>query len=91
MTSISQALNRSLTAPDRELLTDLFDAEAYVGEVFSLSYETALVQVHDFHRRQVGGIPALSFLVATRIDPTADFDTEDEGRVNHSAPSDGQS
>ena len=78
MTSISQALNRSLTAPDRELLTDLFDAEAYVGEVFSLSYETALVQVHDFHRRQVGGIPALSFLVATRIDPTTDFDTEDE-------------
>ena len=78
MTSISQALSRSLTAPDRELLTDLFDAEAYVGEVFSLSYETALVQVHDFHRRQVGGIPALSFLVATRIDPMADFDTEDE-------------
>ena len=78
MTSISKALNSSLTAPDRKLLTDLFEPEAYVGEVFSLSYETALVQVHDFHRRQVGGIPALSFLVATRIDPTADFDTEDE-------------
>ena len=78
MTSISQALSSSLTAPDRKLLTDLFDADAYVGEVFSLSYETALVQVHDFHRRQVGGIPALSFLAATRIDPTADFDTEDE-------------
>ena len=36
------------------------------------------MQVHDFHRRQVGGIPALSFLVATRINPTEEFDIEDE-------------
>lgn len=76
--SITQALNRSLGEPERKLLTNLFDTEAYVGEVFSLSYETALVQVHDYHRREVGGIPALSFLIATRIDPTSDFDTEDE-------------
>jgi len=23
----------------------------YVGEVYSISYETALVQIHDFHRQ----------------------------------------
>ena len=52
--------------------------KAYVGEVFLLSYETALLQVHDHHRRNVGGIPALSFLVATRINPEEDFDVESE-------------
>ena len=74
MTSLPQALSHSLGANERKLLTDLFNLDSYVGEVFSLSYEAALVQVHDFHRRRVGGIPALSFLVATRIDPTQEFD-----------------
>ena len=78
MTSIPQELNRSLGAQDREKLANLIDPDAYVGEVFSLGYEAALVQVHDFHRRQVGGIPALSFLIATRIDPNSDFDIERE-------------
>jgi DNA helicase HerA-like ATPase len=49
------------------LLNELVEEEAYVGEVYSLGYETALVQIHDFHRRKVGGIPALSFLLATRV------------------------
>ena len=48
-------------------LTDLIDETAYVGEVYSLGYEDALVQIHDYHRQTVGGIPALSFLIATRI------------------------
>ena len=78
MTSISQALSRSLNESEQRLLSDMFDPQAYVGEVFSLSYETALLQVHDYHRRKVGGIPALSFLVATRINPDADFDVESE-------------
>lgn len=50
-------------------LTALIEADAYVGEVYSLSYSEALVQVHDFNRKTVGGIPALSFLLATRINP----------------------
>jgi len=49
------------------LLSELVEEEAYVGEVYSLGYDTALVQIHDFHRRKVGGIPALSFLLATRV------------------------
>ena len=47
----------------------LVDGGAYIGEVFSLGYSEALVQIHDYHRQQVGGIPALSFLIATRIPP----------------------
>lgn len=61
-----------------KLLTDIVDESAYVGEVYSLGYEEALVQIHDFHRRSVGGIPALSFLIATRIIPSAELDIRQE-------------
>src|SRR5947208_2525631 len=61
-----------------KLLTALVDPKAYVGEVYSLGYEEALVQIHDFHRKQVGGIPALSFLIATRIAPDMQIDVREE-------------
>ena len=48
----------------------LVQYDQYVGEVYSLGYETALVMIHDHHRREVGGIPSLSFLIATRIPRT---------------------
>jgi hypothetical protein len=51
----------------RKWFQGLVQPSQYVGEVFSISYETALVQIHDFHRKKVGGIPSLSFLIATRI------------------------
>lgn len=56
----------------------LVEEDAYLGEVFSLGYETALVQIHDHHRRKVGGIPALSFLIATRVLPSKLFDVREE-------------
>ena len=34
-----------------DLLKQLVPIDAYVGEVYSLGYEEALVQIHDFHRR----------------------------------------
>ena len=43
----------------------LIQEQQYVGDVYSISYETALVLIHDHHRREVGGIPSLSFLIAT--------------------------
>ena len=46
----------------KRLLGSLIQREQYVGDVFSLGYETALVQIHDFYRQRVGGIPSLSFL-----------------------------
>ena len=62
----SQGSGEQIAASD---LGALVDGSAYIGEVFSLGYSEALVQIHDFHRRQVGGVPALSFLIATRIPP----------------------
>lgn len=44
----------------------------YVGELFSIDYENAKVQIHDHERQKVGGIPSLSFLIATRVDPEKD-------------------
>lgn len=73
-------------------LTQLVQQTQYVGEVFSLGYETALVQIHDFHRRRVGGIPSLSFLIATRVNPDdlVDYREEDASvvllRVMDAAP-----
>jgi hypothetical protein len=61
-----------------KLLHMFVDPDSYVGEVFSLGYEEALVQIHDFFRQQVGGIPALSFLIATRITPAAAVDVRQE-------------
>ena len=73
------AQDRALGTRAAELLLALVQREQYVGEVFSLGYETALVEIHDFHRKEVGGIPSLSFLAATRLDPTGpvEFTTED--------------
>ena len=54
----------------------LIQAEQYVGAVYSISYETALVQIHDHYRKKVGGIPSLSFLIATRIKPSEEENNE---------------
>jgi hypothetical protein len=61
-----------------ELLTTVVEEDAYVGEVYSLGYEDALVQIHDFHRQKVGGIPALSFLIATRVQSGRQTDVREE-------------
>src|SRR3972149_2183840 len=86
MATIVGIIGGQLDAPqlDQDLeaaagpLISLVEPDAYVGEVYSLGYESALVQVHDFHRRSVGGIPALSFLLATRIIPTQSVDVRAE-------------
>ena len=61
-----------------ETLGGLVEADAYVGEVVALGYNDAIVQIHDFHRQQVGGIPALCFLIATRITPSPSPDPRQE-------------
>lgn len=50
-------------------LRSLIEADAYVGEVVSLGYNEAILQIHDFDRQKVGGIPALCFLLASRVNP----------------------
>lgn len=66
-----------------ERLRGLVEADAYVGEVVSLGYNEAILQIHDFHRQRVGGIPALCFLVATRVNPqtTPDARIEDASAI----------
>ena len=58
----------------------LIQPDEYVGDLYSINYETARVIIHDFHRAKVGGIPSLSFLIASRVDPSKndiDFKAED--------------
>ena len=58
----------------------LIQTDEYVGDLYSINYETARVMIHDFYRAKVGGIPSLSFLIASRVDPNnpdIDFKSED--------------
>lgn len=82
----------SVELTTKEIFETLIQKNQYVGEVYSISYETALVQIHDRHRMDVGGIPSLSFLIATRVNPeeAIDYTTEDASvillRVMDAAP-----
>ncbi len=81
VSKVSKTLADEL-APDLaqagERLTELLDAAAYVGDVYSLSYAETLVQIHDHYRAKVGGVPALSFLLASRIQPAGKTDVREE-------------
>lgn len=96
--SIEQGLN-SRRENDRKTETQqwfkkLIQTNEYVGELYSINYETARVIIHDSERKKVGGIPSLSFLIASRVDPAnasdIDFKSEDASfillRVMDSAP-----
>jgi hypothetical protein len=65
------------------LLGTLIQNDQYVGEIWSINYETPVVQIHDLHRQRVGGIPNQCFLIATRIAPgnTIDYTLEDSSIV----------
>lgn len=75
-----------------QLFKKLIQPEQQVGDLYSINYETARIIVHDFARQKVGGIPSLSFLIATRVnlDKEIDFKDEDSSfvllRVMDSAP-----
>ena len=48
----------------------LIQENEYVGDLYSINYETARVLIHNFNRNKVGGIPSLCFLIATRFIPS---------------------
>lgn len=57
----------------------LIQPDQYVGDLYSINYETARIIIHDYYRQQVGGIPSLSFLIASRIKPeSSDINFKDE-------------
>lgn len=74
---IAQDQQHALQSVTSSLLGQLVQPNQYVGEVYSIGYETALLQIHDFHREGVGGIPSLSFLVATRLQSGHTFEDEE--------------
>lgn len=61
------SINSSKEKEAREWFKKLIQPEQYVGELYSINYETAKVMIHNFYRQKVGGIASLSFLIATRI------------------------
>ncbi|MCA9908329.1 MAG: DUF87 domain-containing protein [Anaerolineae bacterium] len=70
---------RSVEEIAQEQFKLLIQENQYVGDVYAIGYEAATVQIHDRYRMNVGGIPSLCFLVATRIALGApvDFTKED--------------
>lgn len=68
---------KKLADASKKWFSELVQPSQYVGDVYSISYESALVIIHDHHRQRVGGIPGLSFLIATRV-------TNAEQEINYS-------
>lgn len=65
----------------KDSLLSLIQTENYVGRVYSIDYDKALVVSTDFHKKKVQGIPQNAFLIATSINPnnyreTTEFDKE---------------
>lgn len=67
----------------RERLGFVATDARYVGELWRLDYEQAVVMVHDAHRAKVGGIPNQCFLVATRMraDGALQYSSEDASLI----------
>ena len=76
--SIGDAHNEQDGNDAKQIFGEIIQNDQYIGELFSINYEHAKVLVHDFHRRKVGGIPSLCFLLATRVNPEMSLDIEDE-------------
>ena len=64
-----------------DTLLSLIQTENYVGRVYSIDYENALVLTNDAWKQKVNGVPQNAFLIATAIEPskyneTDEFDKE---------------
>jgi len=67
ISTLKESQETSEATEARKILLRLIQPDQYVGDVYSIGYEFANVQIHDYHRRRVGGIPSLCFLVASRL------------------------
>lgn len=82
--SIEQGINSRIKKDKKEETQEWFQkliqSDEYVGDLYSINYDTARLIIHDYYREKVGGIPSLCFLIATRIDPSSEdinFKAED--------------
>ena len=58
-------------------LLSLIQKDNYIGRIYSIDYENALVLTNDKWKKQVNGVPQNSFLIATSINPD-DYTHSDE-------------
>ena len=78
------SINSSKEKEAKDWFKKLIQPEQYVGELYSINYETAKVIIHNFYRQKVGGIASLSFLIATRINPNGESEikfTEEDSSI----------
>ena len=81
---INQYHNKEDVIQAKKLFSRLIQPNQYVGDLYSINYETSRVLVHDHARQKVGGIPSLCFLLATRVsvdDENLDFKDEDSSVI----------
>lgn len=81
---LNERLDKGRKAEAKQQFQKLIQTGQFIGDLYSINYETARIIVHDFHRKQVGGIPSLCFLIATRVDPNSDdinFKSEDSSFI----------
>lgn len=67
--AIENSIGNNRIVETKQWIQDLLQKDQLVGDLYSINYETAKVIVHDTFRHNVGGIPSLSFLIASRLDP----------------------
>ncbi|MBQ9494873.1 MAG: DUF87 domain-containing protein [Treponema sp.] len=79
--TIGQNITNNKKIETSDWIKKLLQPSQLVGDLYSINYDYAKVIIHDHYRHQVGGIPSLSFLVASRLDPNqcdaVDYKDED--------------
>lgn len=71
-------LNKIAEGSDK--LVSLIQTENYVGRIYSIDYENALVLTNDAWKVRVGGVPQNAFLIATTIEPAKYNDVDEFNR-----------
>lgn len=79
--AIENSICNNRKVETKKWIQDLLQTSQLVGDLYSINYESAKVIIHDTFRHNVGGIPSLSFLIASRLDPNncenVDYKDED--------------
>lgn len=78
---IESSIENNKKIETKQWIQELLQPNQLVGDLYSINYETAKIIIHDTLRHNVGGIPSLSFLIASRLDPNncdnVDYKDED--------------
>lgn len=74
--SLKKNIENNKQVETKAWIKKLLQSNQLVGDLYSMNYEKARVIIHDTYRHRVGGIPSLSFLIASRLNPN-DCDSVD--------------